>query len=395
MMQRLVNRFGVDPKGRCAGNFVRDDPGPTPIPLNKLRFPQVPSADNPDPTPDQTPEQSLGSSPAPKLDSGSDGAIEIVQVVESSAAGQGTTADPAAIEPAAIDTVMGVDGSRNAAREAEREKFRISRFDVVTSLFMALILFIGVFVTMLFIIWITSRWEFSARAIAPLIENAAGRADHAEGLERDFEPPSAEEVEELLEPTLQETINAVTDAVSSVSATVATAQSVSESKGDSRPPGPDREGEDIVPRFDRWQLNFSAHNINEYATQLDFYKIELGAIGGNIQGVDVATNLSGSPTSRRIVSTEDEKRLYFMWTSPSPLMQFDRKLLQQAKVTLQGKRQMLKFIPPELENQLAQTELQYAKANGHQSVVEIAKTIFESRTDSNGFKFEVVSQRYR
>jgi hypothetical protein len=283
--------------------------------------------------------------------------------------------------------------SRQAARAAEREKLRISRFDIVTSLFMALILFIGVFVTLLFIVWLTSRWSFGPRAIAPIIENAAGRADNAEGLERDFDPPSDEEIEELLEPTLEETITAVTDAVSNVDATFAATGPVS--KGDSRPPGPEGEGADIVPRGERWQLNFSAHNINEYATQLDFYKIELGAIGGNIQGVDVASNLSTAPKSNRITNTEEEKRLYFMWTSPSPLMQYDRQLLQKAKVPLDGKRQMLKFIPPDLENQLAQTELEFATSKGHPSATEIAKTIFESKANGAGYRFEVVSQRYR
>jgi len=302
-------------------------------------------------------------------------------------------------EPSTSSTVISQQdlalAKRREQRNAERAKLRISQFDIVTSLFMALILFIGVFVSMLFIIWLTSRWTFPPRAIAAIIENPAGRADNAEGLERDFEPPSAEEVEELLEPTLEETISAVTDAVSSVAATVASVQATTESQGDSRPPGPEGEGEDIIPRFERWQLNFTARNIKGYSTQLDFYKIELGAIGGSIQGVDVANNLSGTPKSRRITNTEDEKRLYFIWTSFSPLMQFDRQLLKKSGISLDGKRQMLKFIPPNLENQLAHTELEYSKSKGHPSVVEIAKTIFESTADGNGYKFEVVNQRYR
>ena len=299
------------------------------------------------------------------------------------------TADPIAGAAAASRD------ARRAVRQAEREKFQISRFDIVTSLFMALILFIGVFVTMLFIIWITSRWTWPPRAIEPIVENPAGRADHAEGEERDFDPPSAEEVEELLEPTLEETLNAVTDAVSTVAATVANVQAPNEAKGDSRPPGPLGEGEDIIPRFERWQLNFSAHNVQEYATQLDFYQIELGAIGGSIQGVDVARSLAAKPQQRRIIDTEQEKRLYFMWTAPSPLMQFDKQLLQKAGIPLAGNRQMLKFIPPDLENQLAQTELDYAKSQGHQSVTEIAKTIFESVPEGGGYQFRVVNQRYR
>ncbi|EGF29754.1 hypothetical protein RBWH47_01578 [Rhodopirellula baltica WH47] len=209
-------------------------------------------------------------------------------------------------------------------RLEERERLRTSKFDVVTSLFMSLILFIGAFVLMLFIVWLTMRMPERVKSFPPIEENAAGRADNAEGFERDFEPPGAEEVEELMEPTLQDTIEAVTDAVSSVAGaldtmnTSATASTAGTGKGDSRPPGPEGEGEDIIPRFERWQLNFSAKGLKPYASQLDYYKIELGAIGGSVQGVDYASNLASKPKSRHVDDSESEKRLYFMWTTPSP-----------------------------------------------------------------------------
>lgn len=152
-------------------------------------------------------------------------------------------------------------------RLEEREKLRTSNFDALTSFFMALILFLGVFVFMLFILWLTLRMPERVKPIAPIIENAAGRADNAEGFERDFEPPGAEEVEELTEPTLQDTIEAVTDAVSSVAASLdtmntnATASTSGTGKGDSRPPGPEGEGEDIVPRFERCVINPDLYSI--------------------------------------------------------------------------------------------------------------------------------------
>lgn len=285
-------------------------------------------------------------------------------------------------------------------RENERVKFRISRFDVVTSFFMSLILFIGVFVTMLFIVWLTSRLSFPPVAIEPIIEQPAGRGENPEGFERDFEPPGAEEVEELMEPTLQDTIEAVTDAVSSVAAslttndTAATATTSGTGAGDSRPPGPEGEGEDIVPRFERWQLNFSGRDKVSYAKQLEFYKIELGAVGGQIQGLDIVNNLAASPKARRLDDPSTEKRLYFMFKRASPLMQYDQALLGQAGVQYSG-RSMLKLIPPELENLLARVELDYAATKGHKSVTEIAKTVFESKAAGSGYEFEVISQRYR
>ncbi len=303
-------------------------------------------------------------------------------------------------ESAEVQTVRPVHDAAEE-RKAEREKLRISKFDIVTSFFMALILFIGAFVTMLFIIWLTSRFSFAPRAIEPIIENPAGRGENPEGFERDFEPPGAEEVEELMEPTLQDTIEAVTDAVSSVAAslvttdTAATATTSGTGAGDSRPPGPEGEGEDIIPRFERWQLEFTAKGLKPYAQQLDFHKIELGVVGGSVQGVDIANNLASSPKSSRNPNPETEKRLYFMWTTPSPLMQYDRQLLQQAGVSMAGNRSMMKFIPKELENELAVIELEYAKTKGHQSVTEIAKTVFENKPEGSGYKFEVISQRYR
>lgn len=308
----------------------------------------------------------------------------------------------------AVDTLpsYGETGSKkaqstdkNAARLAQREQLRTSKFDSVSSLLQALVLFIGVFVFMLFIVWWTSRLSLPMKPMEILIENAAGRGDNAEGFERDFEPPGAEEVEALAEPTMQDTIAAVTDAVSSVAASLDTTNSNASAttqgtgKGDSRPPGPEGEGEDIVPRSERWQLNFSAKNLNGYAQQLDYYKIELAAIGGTIQGVDYASQLAGTPKIRRGQS-DTEKRLYFMWATESPLKRFDQQLLQKAGVPLSG-RQMLKFLEPSLENLLANIELDYAKEKGHQSVTEIAKTVFESKPVNGGYAFVVVDQRYR
>lgn len=284
-------------------------------------------------------------------------------------------------------------------RSREREMLKASRFDLVTSFFLSLILFIGAFVAILFLLWLLSG-DPPTRAIAIQPEQAAGRGDNPEGFERDFEPPGEEEVEELLEPTLQDTIEAVTEAVSDVAATLdtmntdAVATTAGSGAGDSRPPGPEGEGDDTVPRFERWQLNFAAKDIQSYARQLDFYGIELAVVGGGVQGVDYAYDLSTNPKTRRETDSAAEKRLYFMWTSPSPLQQYDQQLLQRAGVTVAGRSQ-IRFIPPDLEETLYQTEMRYAQSQGRQSVTEIAKTVFESTSSEGGYAFEVVSQRYR
>lgn len=294
-------------------------------------------------------------------------------------------------------------GYSSAAEErlAERERFRTSRFDLVTSLFLALIGFIGIFVTMLFILWLTTRdWSVPVIVVPP--EVAAGRGPNAEGFERDFEPPGEEEVEELLEPTLADTIEAVTEAVSSVAAALVSADTDSmattagaNGAGDNRPPGPEGEGDDIVPRFERWQLEFEARNAKAYAQQLDFYKIELGALGGGMKGVEIANNLSGSPSKRLLTDTKSEKRLYFMFNKPTPLQKFDTELLKKAGARTGAGRTVLKFIPPEVEEKLAALEYTYMKEHGHDAVKEVAKTVFKSEGSGGKYAFIVVSQRYR
>ncbi len=147
-----------------------------------------------------------------------------------------------------------------------------------------------------------------------------------------------------------------------------------------------------MPRFERWDLKFQAKDIKAYATQLDFFKIELGCIGKSPL-VDYAAGFSGSPQKRSGKGGE-EKRLYFMWRTEGPLVAYDRQLLGSASVQTQG-RQMLKFIPKELEDRLAQSEMKYAISKGHSKVKEIAKTVFESQPASSGFEFAVIEQRYR
>jgi len=275
---------------------------------------------------------------------------------------------------------------------------RTQKVDVVASLLMSLFIIFGMMAVVLFLVWATSTFTWQTGGIEVEEEQVAGRGDHAEGFARDIEPPGAEEADFLTEPTLAESLEAVTDAVTSVAATMdnvdtnLTASAVGSGRGDSRPPGPLGEGEDIVSRFERWELKFLAKDVKSYAAQLDHYKIELGCIG-KTKLVDYAFSFSGSP-QKRSGKGSDEKRLYFMWRAEGPLVAFDRQLLGQSGVQTQG-RQMLKFIPKDLEDRLYQTEMKYAISKGHSKVREIAKTVFESQPTSSGFDFVVIEQRYR
>lgn len=304
------------------------------------------------------------------------------------------------VEPDEPIEAEAVEGESPLVDTREGEGLRISRFDVVTSFFMALIWFMGVFVLMLFIIWLLSG-DPAPKALKPKIENPAGRGENPEGFERDFEPPGAEEVEELTEPTLADTIEAVTDAVSTVAASLTTAdtQAVATTsgtgQGDSRPPGPEGEGDDIIPMWERWELNFSASNARAYGQQLDYYKIELGAFGGGLQGLDYASNLSTGPRKRHTDTPSEDKRIYFSWKTQTPFISYERRFLQQAGVQLPAGRNVVRLIDDNLQATLQNLEAEYAKTKNRVAPNDIAKTVFESKASGNGYAFEVISQRYR
>jgi hypothetical protein len=279
--------------------------------------------------------------------------------------------------------------SDDVGQVVSTRNLRTQKVDVVASLLMSTFIISGALVFVLFVIWFTSTYKWETGGIQVEEERVAGRGDHAEGFARDIEPPGAEEADFLNEPTLAESLEAATmDNVD----TDANASTVGSGRGDSRPPGPLGEGEDIVSRFERWELKFLAKDVKTYAAQLDHYKIELGCIGKS-KLVDYAFGFAGAP-QKRSGKGSDEKRLYFMWRQEGPLVAFDRQLLGQGGVQTQG-RQLLKFIPKDLEDRLYQTEMKYAISKGHTKVREIAKTVFESQPASSGFDFVVIEQRYR
>jgi hypothetical protein len=275
---------------------------------------------------------------------------------------------------------------------------RVSAYDNVASLLITLIILIGVTVAILFIIWLTTTLVFRQKSVpVKLVENVAGRGDHAEGFERDLEAPGLEEMPELQEPQLEASLEAVTDAVTAVAASMdvlATDSTVTGrgegGMGDSRPPGPSGEGENIIPRWERWEVRWTSNSISAYARQLDFFGIELGAAGGS-PNVDYAAKLSQSRPTRRSGPPDAEKRLYMTWREGN-LQAFDRTLLSRAGINTTN-RLIMQFFPEEVEDRLAWIEMQNADGR---SVKEFLRTVFGVRSTRGGdFEFYVMEQRFR
>lgn len=283
----------------------------------------------------------------------------------------------------------------------DETSMRTNKVEQVSSLLVSVAVMLAFAVGMLFLLFLLSmNWQ-RPQNITVDAEQIAGRGENAAGFERDFDPPAADEVEQLSEPALEQTIQMVNDAIAAIASmdTLIANDAIAgdrSGQGDSRPPGPEGEGVDGVHRGERWELKFTARDRKAYASQLDAFGIELAAIGGGIPTIDYATTLAKSPKARS--STRDqEKRLFFSYVTNNALMQYDKALLQAAGVNTK-ERTVLKFIPKELEDILAMAEKVYYldKRSKDFRISDIAKTIFECKPAKSGkFEWVVIDQRYR
>lgn len=160
--------------------------------------------------------------------------------------------------------------------------------------------------------------------------------------------------------------------------------------GGGRPPlgfGPGRGGG--VPRELRWFIKFaSERTLEEYARQLDYFKVELGVLYPDGRLVYVSQLSRPSPTRREVPTAANEERLYFTWQG-GERRDSDIKLLAKAGVQAGGGR-ILHFYTPETENRLAVTERNYA----NRKAKEIRRTYFSVTKQGQGYTFEVTRQTY-
>ena len=273
----------------------------------------------------------------------------------------------------------------------------MSRYDRTAALLVALLILVGLAFTMLVIVWITSRvWTTQEAVPVEFIEELAGRGDAAMGSARDLEEPGQEELEDLEEPQLEETLKALTDAISTQAATLDTLEGEARSStkgkglGDSRAAGPGGSG-NVIPRWERWQIEYDAKTLGEYAQILDHFGIQLAAFGGGKKEIDYAYNLSKKRPDTGVATREErDKWLYFIWRH-GPLRAADRDLLSSAGIDTRG-RTLMQFYPSKVENILASLENQELSGKSLESV---RQTVFGVIGDAGQYQFVVLQLKTR
>lgn len=281
-------------------------------------------------------------------------------------------------------------------------KMNVSLYDRVASLLISLLIFLSITAAFLFVVWFTNRVFARQEAVPVVMQDVGGGSlDGIAGESIEIESPNQDEIAEETdledEPELQETLAMVMDTIATREADLADPSLTDEisssrsgaSTGDGRAPGlGSGDGTPGVPRAQRWEIRFAdGATLDEYAKQLDFFKIELGAIGAT-STVYYASNLAANKPTQRTAPGDQEKRLYMSWQGGS-LRSADKALLNRAGIKTDG-RLLVQFYPPETESVLLGQELAYKNRN--QS--EIRKTVFGVRAAGGGYEFYVIDQSY-
>lgn len=263
-----------------------------------------------------------------------------------------------------------------------------TRYDSVASMIVSLLIIVGGAVICLAVVWLSAR-IFARQTAVPVVIADVGSGEGPDvGEAGELDEPTEEEIAqeaEIPEPDLQDTLSLVTESVASSDLADPTATD-SKRRGRRGLGGGGGNGEPGIPREQRWEVLFlEGSTMESYSRQLDFFKIELGAISGT-NDVFYAWNLSAPSPSTRTNPGAKENRLYMTWRQGG-LKAADRELMRRAGLR-DNKRIIVQFYPPDLENQLAALEQAYRGLKASQ----IRKTRFAVRAAGEGFEFFVKDQ---
>ncbi|MDA7979898.1 MAG: hypothetical protein MPJ50_14110 [Pirellulales bacterium] len=278
--------------------------------------------------------------------------------------------------------------------------FVTTAYDLGAGWLLAFLVFVGVVLFCVFVIWLTNQ-TFSSATTRPIIpaEQGGGDPEGTDDRGLDLDMPMADQIAQETDLDMEEIEESFTmlEDVAGLRMAQLTNPFESEVVSGGQSGGSTGTGDDQrlgygpgngggVRREDRWIILYDETSLATYARQLDHFKIEIGAIGRG--EVFFLSNLSAAtPSARKANPDVKEERLRFSWTSGT-LQQYDRNLLRNAGVAPTGMF-IVHFYPADVEQELAYREQGFQGKKG----TEIRRTWFRVQSDGNGgYEYVVVDQ---
>lgn len=280
---------------------------------------------------------------------------------------------------------------------------RVTLYDSVSSWVISL--FIGVALTCVTVVavWLTTRPPKPPAAVpVELIEMPGGfedgnpdetlRVDSPEPEVRDAVPAESVsdqvEIAEAIEAVVEMSETATQQVQQQFDTGIQNSGKVGSAKGTGRRALGFGNGTGGFPREQRWFVKFGERaSTEEYAKQLEFFGIELGALLPDGRLAYLSDLMAPIPTVRYTRTGKSEGRLYMTWQG-GERRAADVQLFSKANVDIRPDTSLFHFYPKVTEDKLAQLELEYR----HRSVKQIRRTYFAVEPEAGGYRFSVFRQ---
>lgn len=273
---------------------------------------------------------------------------------------------------------------------------KASAYDRLSAALFALILLFSFLFCILFLIWLTSVFDFSRRLAGPIVVANLEGDSKPEGVADDILEPGVEEFPEVETPQLANSLEAVTDSVSSVRASLEKRSGDAEQAGrgsgyGSREGGPGTGG-DGIPEYKRWVINYEADDILTYAQQLNFFKIDIGVIHQTRNDIWRLGQPGAQNTVTKTNRQLEDQTLRFQHKRPR-MRRWDEELCRRAGIDLSNTIQS-QFYGESTRNIIRQAEAA-ALAKAGRKLNEVRNTVFKVVPSGDGFEFAVIDIVYR
>ena len=300
---------------------------------------------------------------------------------------------------------MAIASTQPAAEEKVEFKppvIRVTRYEKVSAFLVALVFGLILTVIWLSIIWAnTTVYREEEATPLELLEIPGGYEDGVpdETLQLDspeevtYDPSLAEEqseeseIEEMLDNVVELSETAAVQAEQQFEFDASSSGKPGSATGTGRRALGNGPGKSGLPREQRWFIRFADRGtLDEYAKQLQFFGIELGALQNNGKLTYLSRLTNKPPASRVVSSGRSEKRLYMTWQGGGR-KQSDVALFKRAGKNVDNAL-LFHFYPARTEQMLAALERKYK----NRKTQEIRRTYFVVRSKGAGYEFVVTRQ---
>ena len=270
---------------------------------------------------------------------------------------------------------------------------RVSKYDRVSAMLTALVIMLGSMVAIMFLIWLTGVIrEAPIASRQTILDDALGEDEAPDGESDDIEEPGSE-FPEVETPQLADSLEALTTAASSIQASDravdGSAQFMGRGTGLGTINGGGLGNGLLKPPWERWEIRYTTASQEDYGLQMDFFKIELGAISRDTADIVYLQNLAGQRRTRNGRKSA-EKRVFFNYNQ-GVLSEWDKQFMEESGINLRN-RILVQFYPPDIQTRLLALEKQRL---GGKSLETVYRTVFGVRATGNGFEYYVIDQLYR